>query len=104
MKLSIQDANLRALAGGVQKLDSNDTRFLGVGAAVRTDSHCRFPSLLLCRSWHGLLHGVWYMSVTFMSITTVSKMIPSQKAARSLLLKKLKYNFRSNFRFTIIFS
>ena len=45
MKLSIYDANLRALAGGAQKQDSNDTRFVGAVAVVRTNSHCRFPGL-----------------------------------------------------------
>ena len=57
IKLLILDANLEALDGGVQKLNSNDTHSVGAGATVRTNSQCRFPGLLLCRSWHGLVPG-----------------------------------------------
>ena len=60
----IPTETLRLLAGNVQTLDSGETRFVGVGTPIRTNNILRHPGLLLLRSWHGIVPGVRYISIT----------------------------------------
>lgn len=62
--LSLRECTLSDLCCRVQKLDSGESRFVGVGSAVRTEEKLQWPGLLLDLSRNGQVPGVGYTTVT----------------------------------------
>lgn len=62
--LNINEMNLRRLASVLQELDTNEVRFVGAEAAVRTETDIRWPGVLLSRSWHGKVPGAGHLCIT----------------------------------------
>ena len=48
--MSIDEATIREVAGGLRVLPSNEERYMAVGSAIRTRNEARAPGILLGRS------------------------------------------------------